>query len=206
MGGAGAGKQGGTAEGTAGSLTSDGWSAVPSKQDKASERAERDKVRSAVRESMPPDQLEAEVTERLAFLGPTPAYQAASGGRGGGYHQGGRGGGYTAPVKSKYWQKPTDGLRADDWLRALPVLASKETTPLAKLVAMLSEAGAAGMELSQIARNLGTETQRVDLLKLKGYLACFPSRIVVASKTKPPFTPEGVAKRVDQVWLISDGN
>ena len=38
-----------------------------------------------------------------------------------------------------------------------------------------------------------------DLLKLKGYLTCFPSRIVVAPKAK------GYTKHmVDQVWLIFD--
>ena len=61
------------------------------------------------------------------------------------------------------------------------------------------------MELSQIARQLGTDTRRIDLLKLKAYLMCFPSRIVVAPKTKTPTYADGhgAAKRVDQVWLIS---
>ena len=77
--------------------------------------------------------------------------------------------------------------------------------PLPRLVAVLSEAGAAGMELSAVAKNLGSDTVRVDLLKLKAYLTCFPARIVVAPKTRPSRDGDAPPKRVDQVWLISDG-
>ena len=68
---------------------------------------------------------------------------------------------------------------------------------------MLSVAGAQGMELAQIARSIVDPggSLRIDLLKLKAYLTCFPSRIVVAPKMKS--YPDGLTKRVDQVWLIS---
>ena len=43
------------------------------------------------------------------------------------------------------------------------------------------------------------------LLKLKAYLTCFPAKIVVAPKVKPAYNDKETPKRVDQVWLISDG-
>jgi len=91
-----------------------------------------------------------------------------------------------------------DGTKAEEWLAAVPSI--EVTGPLPALVEMLSAAGAAGMELAHIARALGTDL-RIDLLKLKAYLTCFPSRIVVAPKTKT--FAGGGTKRVDQVWLIS---
>lgn len=163
-------------------VKTDGWSSVPSSRERRGERH-------------PPsaEQMEAEITERLAFLGPLPGSFGKGAGRGD----------FKAPTRSRYWAKGTDGQRADDWLRAVPHLSHKESQPLPKLVELLTEAGAAGMELGQIARQLGTDVMRMDLLKLKAYLTCFPSCIVVAPKTKPPAYAEGVAKRVDQVWLIS---
>ena len=74
--------------------------------------------------------------------------------------------------------------------------------PLPDLIDVLVEAGSAGIELGALARRLGSDSVRIDLLKLKGYLTCFPTRIVVAPKSK------GYDKKnlVDQVWLIFDGS
>ena len=140
-------------------------------------------------ESRSNDSIDAEVTERLAFTGPLPGSQ-----------------GYPSNKSHKYWSKPTGGQKVDDWLKAVPSLQSKE--PLPKLVEMLSEAGSQGMELGAIARTLGTSDIRIDLLKLKAYLTCFPSRIVVAPKVKGFAGGEGgggPTKKVDQVWLIEPG-
>ena len=61
-----------------------------------------------------------------------------------------------------------------------------------------------------MAKSLGgelsfAEARRIDLLRLKGYLTCFPERIVVAPKVKHLPVPDRngeTTKRVDQVWLI----
>jgi len=110
----------------------------------------------------------------------------------------------------KVWKgHPDDGKTADSWLRALPQLPSKGPLPL--LVDMLSEASTAGMELATMARQLGSASSsadadavRIDLLKLKAYLTCFPAQIIIAPKTKPSYNNDGTTKRVDQVWLISN--
>ena len=166
----------------------DGWSSVISGRERAKERQQHTPASAW----QTPAELEAEVTDRLQFLMPP-------GGKGNGpvwAHK------FQPPSKSKYWPHPTGGLRSDEWLKAIPGLS--DHGPLPKLVEMLSEAGAAGMELGAIARNLGSDALRIDLLKLKAYLTCFPSKIVVAPKIKPPYNGDGAPKRVDQVWLISE--
>jgi hypothetical protein len=179
---------------------SGGWLVATSSRDKSHERSERQRAERLERSvTCSAEQLEGEVMDRLAFLGPitngvkgaTPQFRNAMVTQ--------------KPTQSRFWPKSSDGIRAEDWLRAMPVLASKESVaPLPRLVEMLGEAGAAGMELGQIARALGSDNLRIDLLKLKAYLTCFPSRIVVAPKAKhQAYSSDGVPRRVDQVWLIS---
>ena len=58
--------------------------------------------------------------------------------------------------------------------------------PLPQIIELLTSAGSAGMELGLLGKRLGVlagDTSRIDLLRLKGYLACFP-RFMVTQKAK----------------------
>jgi len=144
----------------------------------------------------PASEMHQQTMERLVFI-PMPHL---NGGRGG--YQGSGRGSYAPPTRKhpSFWNSHNPGHTTEQWLNSLPSLQSH--APLPELIDILAEAGSAGMELGVLARKLGSEHTRIDLLKLKGYLTCFPSRIVVAPKAK------GVDKKsmVDQVWLIFDGS
>jgi len=144
----------------------------------------------------PASEMHQQTMERLVFI-PLPQ---TNGGRGG--YQGSGRGSYAPPTRKhpSFWNSHNPGHTTEQWLNSLPSLQSH--APLPELIDILAEAGSAGMELGVLARKLGSEHTRIDLLKLKGYLTCFPSRIVVAPKAK------GVDKKnmVDQVWLIFDGS
>jgi len=195
-----------------------GWSAVAYHRDRASERWGNGSVdrpcsdRGSGGERRPSGSIQSgthsanlleEVTERLVFV-PPPHMQEIYSRSGPLAHKNARGQDpFAKTFKHKYWDRPASGMRADEWLKAIPNL--ERAGPMPKIVEVLTEAGAAGMELSTIARHLGSDTMRIDLLKLKAYLTCFPSKIVVAPKAKPSYSGDGTTRRVDQVWLISDG-
>lgn len=134
----------------------------------------------------PSEDLQSEVAARLIFHAPV-------------HQMPGNGKVSSERPKVRYWKRPGEGQRADDWMRALPQLSSAR--PLPAIAELLSAAGPSGMELTQIARQMVEGDVRIDLLKLKAYLACFPSQIEVAPKTKT--FADGSSKRVDQVWLTS---
>jgi len=196
----------------------DGWSAVAYHRDRGSERwgnSSADKSHSdranggglrsdgSTQSGAHSVKLLEEVTERLVFV-PPPHLQETYGRSGPLAHKNARGQDpFAKTFRHKYWDRPASGMRADEWLKAIPNL--ERAGPMPKIVEVLTEAGAAGMELSNIARHLGTDIMRIDLLKLKAYLACFPTKIVVAPKAKPSYSGDGTTRRVDQVWLISDG-
>lgn len=121
----------------------------------------------------------------------------------------------------RLWTIKCTGHTSDNWITALPQLV--HTGPLPELTEMLTEVGAAGMELTMIARKLSDLAKsrglvrrhthdngsgmspsdfRIDLLKLKSYLTCYPDRIVVAPKAKTYGGYIGMQQMVDQVWLI----
>jgi len=90
----------------------------------------------------------------------------------------------------------------DQWEAAVPQLRSYG--PLPAIVEMLCVAGSTGMELGNIGKRLSGDGYRVDLLKLKAYLTCFPQQFLVAPKARGYGSSNPTL--VDQVWLIQEAH
>ena len=139
------------------------------------------------------------MNERLLYTGTTPMHSGGKdGGRGGSWGKGGRG------QKLRQLWRQQEGLRSEDWLKAIPQLGT--CGPLPHIVSAIAAAGEEGIEIGLLARKISPDsTLRIDLRRLKGYL-CFPSTLALTQRLKPSFAKDGKDAepyRVDVVALVA---